>query len=149
MADHLEYLRDVIVRPVEFHRQQIRRLEETLRKVNEHEGDKFAYVSELREEIVKVKGVPRHVRRVFVTTHDTGGYLGIGWVLCDDMEMCMICNHPFSMFFDPQVHCHACGNIVCTKCHHPAIVHELRKLGPVPVCSFCDWGQVCYIRLFI
>jgi hypothetical protein len=140
MSLYFDFLRDVVFRPIEFHRREIRNIEENRAK---SETDlEFAYVSELREEIVRLRGAPRRVRRVFITAHGAPAYEGIGWILADDMDQCMVCNHAFGMFFDPQVHCHACGSIVCSKCQHPAIVHEIRKVGFVPVCSYCDWGQV-------
>jgi hypothetical protein len=140
MSLYFDFLRDVVFRPIEFHRREIRNIEENKAKA---EVDlEFAYVSELREEIVRLRGAPRRVRRVFITAHGAPAYEGIGWILADDMDQCMVCNHAFGMFFDPQVHCHACGSIVCSKCQHPAVVHEIRKVGFVPVCSYCDWGQV-------
>lgn len=143
MMDHLEYLKEVVIEPIEFHRREIRKLSKTVQKIKEHEGEKFAYISELREEKIIVNGDSRTIRRVFVTSHDTMLYVGIGWVLCDDIDQCMVCNHTFAMLFDPKIHCHACGNIICVKCSHFADVYELRKFGPMPVCKFCDWGQVC------
>lgn len=143
--DHIEYLKEVSVKPVEFLRGEIRNLEENKQKVRENHGAKFAYVSELREERITMFGISRRVRRVFVVTHDTGGYLDIGWIVCDDMDHCMLCMRKFGLFFDPQIHCHACGNVVCGKCSHATLVNELRKLGEVPVCAYCDWGQVRFI----
>lgn len=147
MLGHFDYLKEVIVKALEFHRKEIRNLETNKEKFAANGGaNDFCYVSELREERVRIKGIPRIIRRVFVTTHDilTAAYEGVGWVLADDMDVCMVCNRQFSMFFDPQLHCHACGSVVCTNCQHPAIVQEIKRLGPVPVCQYCDWGQVSF-----
>lgn len=142
MSVHFSYLRDVVFRPIEFHRRELRKLEENKQRAADDDTGDFAYVSELREEIVRIQGVPRRVRRVFVTAPDAPAYEGVGWILADDMDLCMVCNRTFSMFFDPLIHCHACGSVVCGKCMHLAVVQEIKKLGPVPVCRYCDWGQV-------
>lgn len=139
--DQIEYLKEVSILPVEFLRREVRKVEENKQNVRKNPGEKFAYVSELREERIVLFGW-RRIRRVFVTAHDIGGYLDIGWIVCDDMDHCMLCMRKFGMFFDHKIHCHACGNVVCEKCSHLTQVYELKKLGEVPVCSFCDWGQV-------
>ncbi len=41
------------------------------------------------------------------------------------------------------VNCFACGNIVCKNfCSSEAHINKLTKLGPLPVCVQCHWGQV-------
>lgn len=137
---HIEYLKEIIDQPIEFFRKEARNVAEKRAAAT---GDKtFRFISELREETIKKNSTSRRVRRVFVESNDQGAYTDIGWVLSVDVDFCMVCQRDFGLFYDPHIHCHACGNIVCKSCANAALVHELRKIGPVPVCKFCDWGQV-------
>jgi hypothetical protein len=149
---HITLLKEVVVQPIQCLRNEAKNFE-TKRSQALSENLAYAFISELREELIKQNSVSRRFRRVFVESDDMADYVGVGWVLCDDVDFCMVCSRTFNMLFDPQLHCHACGNIICSSCAHGASVHELRKLGLLPVCKFCDWGQVrkyfCYYTFVI
>ena len=145
---HTEFLKVVSTRPVEYLRNEVKNIIENKEAVAH--ASEFAYVSDLREEKLKLFGQNRKVHRVFATADDTGFYLNIGWVLCDDIDHCMACMRKFGMFFDPREHCRACGNVICNKCsENLALVEELRRCDLVPVCPNCDWGQVSSLSLYL
>lgn len=100
-----------------------------------------------------IKGQSRTIHRIFVQTANSGYYSNLGWVLKRDMECCMVCSKDFQHIHESyfsygihareQIHCRACGNIVCESCaSYEAIVEGLHVLGPVPVCVQCYFGQV-------
>jgi hypothetical protein len=134
----VEYLEEMAAKPVQYLRDVLRA--QPLLKKTRKLGDVFDHVEELRVENLIMFGKRRQVRRVFVESEDTKNYRGVGWVLNDDMECCMICSKGFGMW-SPQIHCRACGNIVCGRCSSSNIVRELKKYGPVPVCACCSWEQ--------
>lgn len=141
---HIEYLKEIVDQPIEFFRKEVQTVADK-RAAAISDGKAFRFISELREETIKKNSINRRVRRVFVESDDQGAYTDVGWVLCVDVDFCMVCQRDFGLFYDPREHCHSCGNIVCNSCVAAAMVHELRKIGPVPVCKFCDWGQVTVI----
>jgi len=97
-------------------------------------------------EEVKLGGVSRIVRRVFIRSNDSGKYARLGWVLMNDVDCCMICVMKFKGLITsyPKYHCHACGNIVCSDCsNNYPIIKELSHFdGKLRVCNFCFFGQV-------
>jgi len=138
---HIEYLKEVVDQPIEFFRKEVQTVAEKRVAANA-DGKAFRFISELREETIKKNSIKRRVRRVFVESDDQGAYSGVGWVLSVDVDFCMVCQRDFGLFYDPHIHCYSCGNVVCNNCVNTALVYELQKIGPVPVCKFCDWGQV-------
>ena len=105
-----------------------------------------AYVYKVTSEEVKIGGVSRIVRRVFIRSNDSGKYARLGWVLMNDVDCCMICVMKFKGLITsyPKYHCHACGNIVCSNCsNNYPIIKELSHFdGKLRVCNFCFFGQV-------
>lgn len=68
-------------------------------------------------------------------------YENVGWVINSDVDACMICFKKFGMFLSPH-HCKACGNVVCDSCSKDRLlVYEMNDLGPLRVCSLCNYGQ--------
>jgi len=66
---------------------------------------------------------------------------GVGWIINEDINDCMVCGIPFGIFRWPH-HCRSCGNLVCNTCSpEVAEIYELSSLGPVRVCVQCFWGQ--------
>ena len=91
-------------------------------------------------ETVKLNGEMKQIRRLFGRNKKTL-FDGVGWILNEDMNSCMICATVFS-FFNGRHHCRACGNIVCGACSPQFIViHELSQFGKQRVCNQCYWGQ--------
>jgi hypothetical protein len=91
------------------------------------------------EEII-VHGKSRTVRRLFVSKPDSD-YDGIGWIINEDITMCMVCSQSFGFFRWPH-HCRCCGNLVCNSCSpEVAVIFELSEMGEVRVCIQCYWGQ--------
>lgn len=115
------------------------------------------------------------IHRIFTHSRQFAGYAGVGYVARDGVSQCMLCGdywgvEPEALFRSPQrrasslngtrkrsvrgsltvygqeqVHCRACGALVCrAKCLSavPAVIDELRLLGPQPVCKKCYWGSV-------
>ncbi len=79
------------------------------------------------------------VFRVFVYTNYSGDFSKIGWLLCDEIDSCMICT---KRLFN-KTHCYSCGNILCSNCNdHLALVKSLEILGQVNVCKLCYYEQV-------
>ncbi len=82
----------------------------------------------------------KQIRRLFGRNKKTL-FDGVGWILNEDMNSCMICTLEFS-FFNSRHHCRACGNIVCGSCSPQfIIIHELSQFGKQRVCNQCYWGQ--------
>ena len=82
----------------------------------------------------------KQIRRLFGRNKKTL-FDGVGWILNEDMNYCMICATEFS-FFNGRHHCRACGNIICGTCSPQFIViHELSQFGKQRVCNQCYWGQ--------
>lgn len=82
------------------------------------------------------------IHRIFAKSYDAPDYCDIGWVLNDDVDICMLCRgSPFGMFAYKH-HCKACGNIFCAECApNIAPIRELRGLGLYRVCNMCFYGQ--------
>jgi len=82
----------------------------------------------------------KQIRRLFGRNRKTL-FDGVGWILNEDMNSCMICTMEFS-FFNGRHHCRACGNIICGTCSPQfIIIHELSQFGKQRVCNQCYWGQ--------
>ena len=139
--NHIEYLKDVCSRPLEHVRSKYIDHQRLLQIGNLENNKKYAIISEIRQEKLYLREEKRIIRRIFVTANDTKRYLNIGWILCDDIEDCMICRKTFS-YFSIKYHCHACGIVICYRCScNKKVISELFKLGPLIVCSLCDYGQ--------
>ncbi len=111
------------------------------------------YICDIQEESIVINhGQKRSVNRIFVDiadSHDSmkailNPYSKVGWILNDDLTICMICkNSLLGYISNDRHHCKACGNLVCQNCSDGrAVIKEIRDLGPLRICRLCDFGQV-------
>ena len=96
-------------------------------------------------EAAVIGGIQRTIHRLYARYEN--GFQGVGWIVDDDIDNCMVCNEEFG-FFLRKHHCRSCGNIVCYACSpDEAVIEEMKELGEQRVCVQCFWGQVnvvCY-----
>jgi hypothetical protein len=68
-------------------------------------------------------------------------YKGVGWVVDDDFDDCMICGINFG-FFTLKHHCRSCGNLICDSCSpYFVVIYELSDMGKLRICVQCYYGQ--------
>ena len=92
------------------------------------------------EENVYILGEQRTIKRLYVRRPDVK-YVGVGWVINEDINFCMICAKQFG-FFLYRHHCRSCGNLVCDGCSpYLFVLEELELDGEQRVCIQCYWGQ--------
>lgn len=95
------------------------------------------------EEKMYAIGAQRTLKRLYVRKPNQK-YVGVGWVINEDIDFCMICAKSFG-FFLYRHHCRSCGNLVCDPCSpHSLVLVELDEIGehsPQRVCIQCYWGQ--------
>lgn len=109
MAIHLAYMQSKVNNTGY---ELLKEIRHTGRKI---EGTVLSHVVALTKESIIVAGVKEEVNRLFVEAKDSGDYKGVGWILSHHVNHCMICNSPFTAL-RTRHHCHACGNVVCSKC---------------------------------
>jgi len=87
---------------------------------------------------VRVKKLgDKEIARVYVKAKDTGVLSGVGWVVNDDIQQCMLCSHSFS-FFTRRHHCRACGLLVCYLCSgNQSLIVGAESLGQQRICNDC------------
>ena len=109
------------------------------------ENTSLPVVNVISNEIIRVIGKDRIVRRVYIHSKDSKKYLEynrVGWMLTEDVNECVVCSVPFSRDVWRH-HCRACGNVVCNNCsRNRCVIKEIQIIGPVRVCCQCFWGQV-------
>ena len=82
------------------------------------------------------------IRRVFIKSNECLNYRYIGWILNEDILICMICSNEFTLL-NRRHHCRVCGDIICVECSKNTIyINEIYNYGPVKVCDCCYYGQV-------
>jgi hypothetical protein len=102
-------------------------------------ADKIIKSKEIIEETATIKGKTRTVHRLYAT--NASGFSGVGWIVDDDIDSCMICNREFG-FFLRKHHCRCCGNLVCYICSPEfVVIFEMQEMGDQRVCIQCYWGQ--------
>lgn len=90
-------------------------------------------------EVATIGGVQRTINRLYAVYDN--GFQGVGWIVDDDIDNCMVCNSEFG-FFLRKHHCRSCGNIVCYSCSPDSVViEEMKNMGEQRVCVQCYWGQ--------
>jgi hypothetical protein len=90
-------------------------------------------------EVATIGGVSRTINRMYAVYEN--GFQGVGWIVDDDIDNCMVCNSEFG-FFLRKHHCRSCGNIVCYSCSPDSVViEEMVAMGEQRVCVQCYWGQ--------
>ena len=146
MASHLKFIRNEAAKPIQRIRDEMKDAVARIKK-KRASGQKHIHeviVRAIREEKILVHGRYFKIRRVFAQGIDSGDYTGVGWVVCGDVEYCMVCmKNSFAGPFSTRHHCRACGNVVCTSCSNNFVpVAQLPDVGPVRVCNQCYWGQV-------
>jgi hypothetical protein len=95
---------------------------------------------EMVQELMTLRGVNRTVNRYYVTY--SNGFRGVGWIIDEDINDCIICNKEFGLFLRKH-HCRSCGNIICHDCSDNFVtIEEMSELGEQRVCNMCYWGQV-------
>ena len=102
-------------------------------------------IDAVTEELIKLGGIEKKIRRVFVRTQDSYDYAKLGWVLLEDIDCCMVCLALFQgvIYNHIKNHCKACGNVVCKSCSNGfSLIKELHSDFPVRVCRVCYFGQV-------
>lgn len=103
------------------------------------ERDDILNNREIKVEYANLRGVRKRVFRMYERTNESFG--GVGWIVNDDIDECMVCGKEF-YFFRRRHHCRSCGNLVCDSCSpHYVVVEELKEQGEVRVCVQCYWGQ--------
>ena len=112
--------------------------EKLLKKEAFYENDQcFSFIE---DDKVIIKGVAKKIKRVYVRDKDRTDD-GVGWVLNEDIDRCMICDEEFNFYCWPH-HCRACGNIVCSKCSpDEAEIIEFPEFKMQRVCMQCGFGQ--------
>jgi hypothetical protein len=148
MATHVEFMQEVVARRPQMLKDCLRNDRPLLNELVAAEAADPEKKTELRvmtalvEESVLLKGVRRPIKRVFVRTHDSGGYATVGWVSLGSVTYCMICQKELGDGEDDRHNCFACGNVLCgVCCGEYAEVEEIQSLGPVRVCVQCFFGQ--------
>jgi hypothetical protein len=95
------------------------------------------------EETMYAIGQQRNIKRLYVRRPNEK-HVGVGWVINEDIDFCMICSKQFG-FFLYRHHCRSCGNLVCDPCSpFNLVLQELSDTGepgPQRVCVQCYWGQ--------
>jgi hypothetical protein len=61
---------------------------------------------------------------------------GVGWILNECIDKCMICNVTFDAFCWKH-HCRACGNVVCDNCSATTV--QIVELSECHFQRSCDW----------
>ena len=127
--------RDVSKVPNElFTRQQ---MEDELRKTSSALKE-APILSFIEDETLKIRGEFHYLWRLYAPVGDADG---VGWILDQDIQDCMMCAVPFS-FFQHKHHCRSCGSIICSSCSPFEVeIEEFKVLGPQRVCKLCFWGQ--------
>lgn len=113
-------------------------MEEQQRNTLSTTDTKDKILSFIDSETIRMKGEMHYIWRLYAPVGNTEG---VGWILDQDIDQCMICYTPFS-FFNYRHHCRSCGEIVCHSCSpSEVIIEEFAELGPQRVCHCCYWGQ--------
>ena len=93
-----------------------------------------------KDDKINIFGNIRFVRRLYARTDDCE-FDGVGWIINEDINFCMICARQFGLFLYRH-HCRCCGNLVCDSCSpDAAVIFEMKDLGEQRVCVQCFWGQ--------
>ena len=99
-------------------------------------------IREITEESLRTLKGMKKIRRIFINSPDGGDYTGLGWIINDDIDNCMLCNAEFG-YTTYKHHCKGCGSVVCHGCSpNKAIVFEISSVGELRVCHLCFFGQV-------
>ena len=112
----------------------------------------FSMVTCILDDKAIVKGNVYKVLRLFVRTQDSKDLANVGWILEENIFLCLLCGRDFKHTSDDhkKFHCHACGNLVCEKCISVGQLEGLEEdCLPVNTCIQCNFGQVIYYCLIL
>jgi hypothetical protein len=116
----------------------------TVRDIDKTSSSHHIASKEMVQEQITLRGINRTVNRYYVTY--SNGFRGVGWIIDEDINECIICNNEFGLFLRKH-HCRSCGNIICHCCSDNfVIIEEMKEIGEQRVCNMCYWGQVCVAR---
>ena len=94
-----------------------------------------------KDDKINLFGNVRFVRRLYIKSDDDCEFEGVGWIINEDINFCMICARQFGLFLYRH-HCRCCGNLVCDSCSpDTAVIFEMQDSGEQRVCVQCFWGQ--------
>lgn len=152
MTTHVDFLKAVITQPLHV----IRKDYETAR----HGRKSSTLTPDIPNTVIDgifdeefvidpARGKKKTLHRIFAKSFETHDYKDVGWILNDDIDMCMLCRKAAFGMFSYKHHCKACGNVMCSECTPcTAPIHELRSSTEFRVCNLCYYGQeVVYATL--
>jgi hypothetical protein len=125
MAQHMRWMKKLASKDLE----KIRQLSE------KKQG--FQLV-DVREDTLAVDTRRITYKRCYIETNDSGPLKNVGWVINENVSVCLICNKDFGVLKRWRHHCRACGDLVCTACSNYAKkIKGYDKLGKFKVCVNC------------
>lgn len=155
----IQFLKQIITKPIFILRKDFNQNCKSGRQAtNLTQEIQDVYIFDIQEEQICMKaGTKQIVHRIFVDLNEEvtknsrnqkssgskhTSYSQVGWILNEDLEICMLCKNGFSMFKNKH-HCKSCGNLICQTCSDQMVgIEEIEELGPLRVCSMCYYGQV-------
>ena len=165
-GSQIQFLKQIITKPIFILRKDFNQNMKSGRQATNISQDiPDVYIMDIQEESIAMKnGSKQTVHRIFVDINEESArnnrnkvhfsrssttYNHVGWILNEDLEICMLCKTSFSMF-KTKHHCKACGNLVCQTCADQFVnIDEIQDLGPLRVCMMCDYGQVSFVLLYV
>lgn len=129
MSEHVSYIKRVSKKPIQVIQKE---LAKQINNSNPH------------VERVRVKSLENgSIKRVFVKAKDTGVLGTVGWVVNDNIKVCMLCRKTKFGLFTRRHHCRACGNLVCHQCSgNKSLIDGAETLGQQRICNECCSKQV-------
>lgn len=106
----------------------------------------YNMVTSILSDKARINGNVYKIYRLFVRTHDSSELANVGWILEDNVQICLLCGGNFSQNGLPpkKFHCYACGNLVCENCITAGQLEVLNHNETfVNTCCQCNFGQVC------
>lgn len=97
-------------------------------------------VTDIREDTVTTKNNSRVTfMRCYIETEDSGSLANVGWVINENVSICLVCEKDFGLLKRWRHHCRACGDLVCTNCSKFSRGIKGRdKLGKFKMCENCN-----------
>jgi hypothetical protein len=138
MTNHNNKIKNIVYQPIDQLIKQLR-LKQNI-SMNGIEGQ----LIDIRESEMRTRGKKYLIKRAFVATTESGVFMNVGWVINNDIEICLICKHFFN-FFRWKHHCRACGMLACGFCtYYFSVIMTMEDIGAVRVCVDCFRGPVCF-----
>jgi hypothetical protein len=105
----------------------------------------YSVITSILTDKVIVKGNLYKIYRLFIRTLSSHDFANIGWVIEDNVMVCLLCGENFLQHGKDQkrFHCYACGNLVCERCITLGQLEGLNLNDSfVNTCCQCNFGQV-------